>query len=106
MRIFDMSTGRIKRGQVPVDLPEKIDQDLDSLLLSPLFVDLHTHVRLNDQEDYDTLSHAALAGGFGVCVIQPNTRPPIENLDVLKNHVELSKDKDVHFLHTISLLER
>uniref|UniRef100_A0A7V4KEV6 Dihydroorotase n=1 Tax=Fervidobacterium pennivorans TaxID=93466 RepID=A0A7V4KEV6_FERPE len=103
MRVFDISTSRLKREQIPINFPEKIDQDLDSLILSPLFVDLHTHVRLNDEEDYDTLSHAALAGGFGVCVIQPNTRPPIENLDVLKNHVELSKGKDVHFLHTISL---
>jgi len=103
MKLFDISTGRVREGQLSIDFPEKFNQANESLVLSPLFVDLHTHVRLNGQEDYDSLSQAALAGGFGLCVIQPNTRPPIENLDVLNNHVELSKDKDVHFLQTISL---
>jgi len=103
MKLFDISTGRVREGQLSIDFPEKFNQANESLVLSPLFVDLHTHVRLNGQEDYDSLSQAALVGGFGLCVIQPNTRPPIENVDVLRGHVELSKSKLIQFLQTISL---
>lgn len=82
--------------------PEKI-RDVPNLLISPPFVDLHTHVRLNNGEDYETLSNAAIAGGFLVVNIQPNTKPPLDNLEILTHHLELSKNKDVEFCFTLSL---
>ncbi|MGQ9856448.1 MAG: dihydroorotase [Fervidobacterium sp.] len=103
MKIFDLNLGSLKDfdNLELLNFPEKI-RNTENLVISPPFVDLHTHVRLNAQEDYETLSKAAIAGGFAVCNIQPNTVPRLESLDVLLKHVELSKDKPVNFLHTIS----
>lgn len=103
VQIFDYASGNIVNSKVDIDFPERFDAENPALVLSPPFVDIHTHVRLNDQEDYDSLNRAALVGGFGACVIQPNTKPPIENLEVLENHIRFSKGKEVKFLHTLSL---
>ncbi len=72
------------------------------LVASPTFFDIHTHVRLLDQEDYNSLERAALAGGFGAVLIQPNTKPPIETENVLKMHFELAKGKIIDYYWTCS----
>ncbi len=72
------------------------------LIACPTFFDMHTHVRLFHQEDYDSLEKAAIAGGFGSVLIQPNTKPPIETQDVFKNHLELARNKAVDFYWTCS----
>ncbi|MCX7813537.1 MAG: dihydroorotase [Pseudothermotoga sp.] len=84
---------------VEINLPER----REGLIACPTFFDMHTHVRLNDQEDYDSLSKAAIVGGFSAVLIQPNTKPCIENEEVLKRHVELAKDKPVRFYWSVSL---
>lgn len=84
-----------------INFPEKISKS-SSLILSPPFIDLHTHVRLGRGEDYDSLSKAAIAGGFLIVNIQPNTEPPLDNLETLKNHLNLSREKNVKFFYTLS----
>ena len=74
----------------------------DGLVACPAFFDMHTHVRLCGQEDYDTLERAAIAGGFGAVLIQPNTRPPIETRDVFKTHFDLAKGKIIDYYWTCS----
>jgi len=103
MKIFDLNSSSLKYfdNLELLNFPENV-RNTDNLVISPPFVDLHTHVRLNAQEDYESLSRAAIAGGFGVCNIQPNTVPKLESLEVLLKHVELSREKPVNFLHTIS----
>ncbi|ODN30608.1 dihydroorotase [Fervidobacterium thailandense] len=85
-----------------IDFPEKIPMHSERLLLTYPLVDLHTHVRLNNGEDYNSLEKASIRGGFVVVNIQPNTNPPISSEDVLRHHKELSNGKKVLFLHTVS----
>ena len=70
------------------------------------FVDLHVHVRLGGVEGYDTLEKAVIAGGFGMVVIQPNTKPDMVNVQILKNHERESSFRMVKFLFTASLFGR
>lgn len=85
-----------------LNFPEKIEEANRLIVTSP-FVDLHTHVRLNGGEDYDTLTRAAISGGFLVVNIQPNTKPLIDNEEVLREHIQLSEGKDVVYNYTVSL---
>jgi len=85
-----------------IDFPEKLPVHSERLLLTYPLVDLHTHVRLNSGEDYNSLERASIRGGFGVVNIQPNTNPPISNEGVLRHHKALSYGKKVLFLHTLS----
>lgn len=85
--------------EVEIDLPER----RRGLIACPTFFDMHTHVRLDDQEDYESLSKAAIAGGFSAVLIQPNTKPNIANEEVLNQHIELAKDRLVRFYWAVSL---
>lgn len=85
-----------------LSFPERVNKANRLIITSP-FVDLHTHIRLNGGEDYDTLTYAAVCGGFLVVNIQPNTKPLIDNEEVLREHIRLSAGKDVVYNYTISL---
>ncbi|KUK02582.1 MAG: Amidohydrolase [Thermotoga sp. 50_1627] len=84
---------------VELNLPEQ----KEGLVACPTFFDMHTHVRLNGQEDYDSLEKAAIAGGFGAVLIQPNTNPELDNVDVLDAHLRLAQNKVVDFYWSVSL---
>lgn len=52
------------------------------LIVSPSFIDLHTHTRepgREDEETLETIARAALAGGFTSITSMPNTNPVIDN---------------------------
>ncbi|HOJ93854.1 MAG TPA: dihydroorotase, partial [Fervidobacterium nodosum] len=105
LKFYDIYKGKVKDFELKnaeLEFPENL-KNTDGLLLSPPFVDLHTHVRLNGGEDYDSLTKAAVAGGFLIVNLQPNTKPVIDSLDILKAHIKLSKDKIVHYNYTVSL---
>ncbi|PLV59074.1 dihydroorotase [Thermotoga sp. KOL6] len=96
MRIYDPFRKKWLEEDIKTPFPSK------GLIATSPFVDLHTHIRLNNGEDYDSLEKASLVGGFSKTLIQPNTSPPIENRTVLENHLKLSKNKRVEFLFTVS----
>jgi len=75
----------------------------EALIATFPFVDLHTHVRLNGGEDYFSLSRAAIAGGFLRLVIQPNTSPPLDDVEVLQEHERLVRGKNVRYHWAVSL---
>src|SRR5258707_410772 len=55
--------------------------DLKGSIISPGFIDLHTHLRDFDQassEDIGSGTKAAAAGGFTTVVAMANTQPPID----------------------------
>ena len=55
--------------------------DAKGLVVSPGFVDMHTHLREPGREDEETIAsgaRAAVAGGFTSIACMPNTQPPIE----------------------------
>lgn len=56
--------------------------DAQGLTLMPSFIDMHAHFRdpgLTQKEDIESGVKAAAAGGFGTCVLMPNTSPVISS---------------------------
>lgn len=73
--------GRVE-GFSPSYVPKDVvEVDLAGLLLSPGFIDLHTHLRDPGQTQKETMSTAAAAaarGGFTTVTAMPNTDPPVD----------------------------
>jgi dihydroorotase len=60
--------------------------DGDGLVAVPAFVDPHVHLRTpgrEDEEDIDSGTRAAAAGGYCAILAQPNTDPVVDNGSVL-----------------------
>jgi dihydroorotase len=70
-----------------LDAPEGSEViDGDGLVAVPAFVDPHVHLRTpgrEDEEDIDSGTRAAAAGGFCAILAQPNTNPIVDNGSVL-----------------------
>jgi dihydroorotase len=62
--------------------------DGESLHAFPAFVDPHVHLRTpgrEDEEDLDSGTRAAAAGGFCAILAQPNTQPVVDSAPVLRS---------------------
>jgi dihydroorotase len=62
--------------------------DADGLHALPAFVDPHVHLRTpgrEDEEDVDSGTRAAAAGGFCAILAQPNTEPVVDSAPVLRS---------------------
>ncbi|MCL5446716.1 MAG: dihydroorotase [Actinobacteria bacterium] len=67
--------------------------DCHGCIVSPGFVDLHTHLRQPGNERAETVesgTRAAAAGGYTAVVCMPNTDPAIDNASVVKDILALS----------------
>ena len=56
-------------------------------ILSPGFIDLHTHLRDPGEEHKETIEtgmRAAAKGGFTTICSMPNTNPPVDNSTTVK----------------------
>jgi dihydroorotase len=61
--------------------------DASGCVVSPGFVDLHTHLRQPGREEAETIesgSRAAALGGYTAVVAMPNTEPPIDSAGVVR----------------------
>jgi dihydroorotase len=70
--------------------------DAGGLVISPGFVDMHTHVREPGREDEETIasaSAAAAAGGYTAIVAMPNTDPVADSAAVVEKVWALGRDK-------------
>ncbi|MHB8263051.1 MAG: dihydroorotase [Acidimicrobiales bacterium] len=66
--------------------------DCHACIVSPGFVDLHTHLRQPGNEPAETIAsgtRAAVAGGYTAVVCMPNTDPAIDNASVVKDVLAL-----------------
>ncbi|HLM08853.1 MAG TPA: dihydroorotase [Thermoleophilaceae bacterium] len=62
--------------------------DAEGLHAFPAFVDPHVHLRTpgrEDEEDLETGTRAAAAGGFCAILAQPNTHPVVDSAPVLRS---------------------
>ncbi|GIU83609.1 MAG: dihydroorotase [Acidimicrobiales bacterium] len=75
-----------------LDAPETLDAS--GCVVTPGFVDLHTHLREPGGERAETVlsgSRAAAAGGFTAVVAMPNTDPPVDNASMVREIQSLAR---------------
>ena len=80
----DGDVAEIGESLLATDGAEVIDGD--GLVAVPAFVDPHVHLRTpgrEDEEDIDSGTRAAAAGGFCAILAQPNTDPVVDNGSIL-----------------------
>jgi dihydroorotase len=81
--------GRIAEIGDRLEAPEGAEVvDAGGLHAVPAFVDPHVHLRTpgrEDEEDIDSGTRAAAAGGFCAILAQPNTEPPVDSAPVLRS---------------------
>lgn len=82
-----IADGRILAMGEDLDIPDALSIDLKGRVVTPGLVDLHVHLRdpgLTEKEDICSGGRSAAAGGFTSIVCMPNTRPPVDNVEVVK----------------------
>lgn len=94
-----ISFGKIKKIGKKTNLP-KAEETIDckGLIALPGLIDSHVHLRdlnLSYKEDFYTGTCAASAGGFTTVLDMPNTSPPTDSIERLKEKIELAKNKIV-----------
>lgn len=101
-RIADiyMEDGVVKK--IGTGLKEQPDKTIDAkgCYVMPGFIDLHVHLRdpgQTDKETIETGAAAAAKGGYTTIMAMPNTKPVVDNSDVLS--YVLNKGKNVTPVH-------
>ncbi len=100
--------GKIEAIEQRIDPPRGcVEIDARDLVVSPGFVDLHTHLRQPGNERSETILSGSLAGvlgGYTALLAMPNTSPPIDSPEVVSYVKELSREAllDVYFAGAIT----
>ena len=84
VRIADGTVTEVGEGLVASDADQVLDAT--GCVVSPGFVDLHTHLREPGKEEAETIetgSRAAAKGGFTCVVAMPNTDPTQDSVSVI-----------------------
>ena len=91
----DRATDLLVRDGVIAAIGDALDEPADAELVDgeglhafPAFVDPHVHLRTpgrEDEEDIDSGTRAAAAGGFCAILAQPNTDPVVDSAPVLRS---------------------
>ena len=69
--------------------------DAGGCVVSPAFVDLHTHLREPGREEAETIeaaSRSAVLGGFGAVMAMPDTSPAIDSAAAVRDVQALGRD--------------
>lgn len=87
-------------------IEDKADKTIDAagLYVMPGFIDMHVHLRDPGQEEKETVvtgSKAAARGGFTTILAMPNTKPVVDNPDVV-NYVH-QKAKNLGAIHVLQV---
>ena len=103
---------RIKDGKI-VEISDKLSfkdgeeiLDVNGQVLAPGLVDIHVHFRdpgFTYKEDIFTGAKAAARGGFTTVICMANTKPVIDNVDVLKANQEKMANTAIHVLQASAI---
>ena len=83
--------------------------DANGLVAVPSFIDMHTHLRepgFTHKETILTGSYAALNGGFSDILCMPNTRPVLDNADLINWVKNQSAFINVHPVGAVTVSEK
>ncbi|MFP3156043.1 dihydroorotase [Lachnospiraceae bacterium ZAX-1] len=115
-RIIDPASDRdqiadilIEEGVITKVAPKievKADRTIDAsdCFVMPGFIDLHVHLRdpgLEHKETVYTGAKAAVCGGFTTILAMPNTKPVVDNADIV-SYVH-NKAKDINLAHVLQV---
>ncbi len=97
----------------PIIFEKKLDEntftiDAHGLVVAPGLVDVHVHFRepgFEYKEDILTGSKAAAKGGFTSVVLMANTKPTVDNEEILSFVLEKGKKTGIH-VHTCASVSR
>ena len=89
----------------------KCDNVIDALgkIVSPAFIDVHTHLRTPGyeyKEDIHTGSLAAVKGGYATIFSMPNTNPVIDSVDEIKKFNRLVKESSYCNIKTFAAITK
>jgi dihydroorotase len=91
------TAGLFVPGSIPADGSDTI-VDASSCWVLPGLIDTHVHFRdpgYTAKEDYGSGSRAAAAGGVTMVVDMPNTDPPPNTVDRIRDHISIAAAKSV-----------
>lgn len=75
--------------------------EVDGCLVTPGWIDAHVHLRdpgLTYKEDLASGAEAAVAGGFTLMCCMPNTNPPLDSAEAIRDIIERGRTTGVRIL--------
>jgi dihydroorotase len=89
--------GRVAEIGAALDAPDGVEAlDADGLHAFPAFVDPHVHLRTpgrEDEEDIETGSRSAAAGGYCQILAMPNTDPVVDSASIVQSLRERAREE-------------
>jgi dihydroorotase len=90
-----VEAGRVSAVDEAVTAPRgSVVLDAGGCIVAPGLVDLHTHLREPGREESETVetgARAAALGGYTAVVAMPNTDPPLDSAEAVRNVLELAQ---------------
>lgn len=77
--------------------------DVSDMFVVPGLIDCHVHLRepgYEDKETIETGSRAAAKGGFTTVMCEPNTNPPIDDIEQVESFMKRVKEKGLVNIYT------
>ncbi|MGP0108992.1 MAG: dihydroorotase [Acidimicrobiales bacterium] len=89
-----VADGKVASVQERIESPRgAVVLEAEGCIVAPGLVDLHTHLREPGREETETIetgTRAAALGGYTAVVAMPNTDPPLDSAEAVRNVQELS----------------